>query len=53
MLNKRHTNHFGHFILSVLFFPWVIAWIVFHLNNQRHNDEIDRLMWTTAMQNKG
>jgi hypothetical protein len=52
MLTKRNTNHFGHFILTVLFFPWVIAWIAFYISNRNYNDHIDQLMWSTAMQNK-
>ncbi|UAV89627.1 hypothetical protein [Pseudomonas phage COT4] len=48
MLTKRYTNHIGHFILSILFFPWVLAWIAFYLANQRHNDEVDRMMWMAA-----
>lgn len=45
MLQHRHTNHIGHFILTILFFPWVLAWILFHLSNQRHNDQVDMLMY--------
>ncbi|UAV89896.1 hypothetical protein REC_26 [Pseudomonas phage REC] len=52
MLTKRHTNHFGHLILTILFFPWALAWLLIHLSNQRHNDEVDRMMWM-AMQNRG
>lgn len=51
MLQHRRTNHFGHLILSLLFFPWVIAWIAFHLHNQRHNDEVDRLMFQMMHKN--
>lgn len=52
MLTKRHTNHLGHFILSVLFFPWVLAWILFHLSNRAHNDEVDRMMWMASQNNR-
>jgi hypothetical protein len=45
MLTKRDTNHFGHLIVTILFWPWLIAWIMFYMANQRHNDEVDRLMW--------
>lgn len=52
MLTKRHTNHFGHLILTVLFFPWALAWILFHLSNQRHNDEVDRMIWMSMQNNR-
>lgn len=50
MLQKRRTNHFGHLLLTILFFPWAIAWIAFHLSNQRHNDQVDMVMF--QMMNK-
>jgi len=47
-MQHRHTNHLGHFILTILFFPWALAWILFYLSNQRHNDEVDRLIWQST-----
>lgn len=52
MLTKRSTNHIGHLILSILFFPWVIAWIMFYISNRNHNDEIDRMMWVAVQNNR-
>jgi hypothetical protein len=51
MLTKRYTNHFGHLILTILFFPWLLAWIMFHISNRNHNDEVDRLMWVATTRN--
>lgn len=41
LYQKRSTNHFGHLILTILFFPWAIAWIAFYISNRNHNDRVD------------
>lgn len=50
MLTKRYTSHIGHAILTILFFPWAIVWLMVHLSNQRHNDEVDRMMFMADQQ---
>jgi len=37
----RKTNHIGHLILSILFFPWAIVWILIALNNRNYNERVD------------
>lgn len=41
LYQKRKTNHIGHLILSVLFFPWVLAWILFYISNRNYNERVD------------
>lgn len=37
----RSTWHVVHFIVSVLFFPWIVVWIMQGVSNKLHNMEID------------
>lgn len=41
MYQHRKTSHIGHLILTILFFPWAIVWILIHLNNKNYNDRVD------------
>lgn len=45
LFKKRKTNHIGHLILSILFFPWAIVWILIHLNNSNYNDRVDERLY--------
>ncbi|AHJ87417.1 hypothetical protein phiPsa374_157 [Pseudomonas phage phiPsa374] len=40
-MQYRKTSHFGHAILSILFFPWVIVWAIIALSNNNYNNNLD------------
>jgi len=35
----RATSHFVHFVLTILFFPWIIVWVLCASMNSRHNQK--------------
>lgn len=37
----RSTWHIVHLIISVLFFPWIVIWIMQGVSNSVHNKQID------------
>jgi len=37
----KETKHILHFILTILFVPWVVVWIGCGVMNSLHNQEID------------
>lgn len=39
-MQLRKTSHFAHAIMSILFFPWVIVWVVCAINNSNYNANI-------------
>mgnify|MGYP003407547402 CR=1 FL=1 len=42
LYQHRSTNHIGHLILSIFFFPWIIAWVCFYISNRNHNERVDQ-----------
>ncbi len=48
---KKSTNHIGHLILTIFFFPWALAWLLFYLSNEKHNAEVERMMFMMANKN--
>lgn len=36
---REKTSHFIHFIMSVLFFPWVIVWVLCYANKKHKCQE--------------
>jgi hypothetical protein len=40
-MQYRKTSHIGHAIMSILFFPWVIVWIVCAVNNSNYNANLN------------
>lgn len=40
-LQKKKTSHIFHGIMTVLFVPWVIVWVICHMKTKEHNDMID------------
>jgi hypothetical protein len=40
-LQYRKTNHIGHAILSLIFPPWIIVWVVCAVNNSNYNNHLD------------
>ncbi len=51
-LQLRKTRHFLHFVLSVLFFPWLLVWCVCHFSNRSHNQRA-QLAMMQMMHNRG
>lgn len=41
----RETQHLLHFILSVLFFPWIIIWMIRYTCNTNYNQSLDKELW--------
>lgn len=39
--SKRKTMHFFHFVLTVIFIPWLAVWIYVAYNNSRHNEQVE------------
>lgn len=39
----KETAHFLHFILTLLFLPWVVVWVWRVLSNSQHNKMIERM----------
>lgn len=39
----KETAHFLHFILTLLFFPWVVVWVWRVLSNSQHNKMVERM----------
>ncbi|UAW53628.1 hypothetical protein QGX15_gp067 [Pseudomonas phage psageK4e] len=40
-MQYRKTSHFGHAILSILFFPWVIVWAIIAISNNNYNNNLN------------
>lgn len=38
---KRNTMHILHFILTLVFWPWVVVWIALAWSNNKHNQVIN------------
>lgn len=49
---KRKTNWILHLVLTVIFWPWIVVWIVAGLRNASHNQYIDDLILEEIQQNK-
>lgn len=39
--SRRNTWHILHFIVTVVFIPWVLVWIGCTVINTRHNKSVD------------
>lgn len=42
-MEYKKTSHIFHFILTILFFPWAIVWVLCALRNHQHNAVVDRV----------
>ncbi|ANA49288.1 hypothetical protein PMW_163 [Pseudomonas phage phiPMW] len=41
-MEYRHTSHFLHLIMTFLTGGfWIIPWVIFHVSNVRHNQQLD------------
>ncbi|QHZ60118.1 hypothetical protein PJKIFABJ_00182 [Pseudomonas phage PE09] len=40
-MQYKKTSHFGHAILSILFFPWIIVWAFIAMSNNNYNNNLD------------
>jgi hypothetical protein len=40
-MQYRKTSHFAHAIMTILFFPWVLVWVVCAVNNSNYNANLN------------
>lgn len=44
MASKKYTSHLFHFVMTIIFFPWALVWILCHARTKEHNDVVDRTL---------
>lgn len=40
-MQYKKTNHFGHAIMTFLFFPWVLVWLCCAMSTNNHNNNVN------------
>lgn len=49
-MEYKKTTHWGHLIITLLFFPWFLIWMACAASDASHNKKVDR--WKEDQQRK-
>ena len=41
-MEYKKTTHWGHLIITLLFFPWFLIWMACAASDASHNKKVDR-----------